>query len=149
MSNPRVIRKYPNRRLYDTQSGSFINTEELRRLVVNGDEFTVLDKQSGDDITRSVLLQILVDAEESGEPLLSATVLRHMIRFYGNVMQSAFGRYLETATEQFLNQQEGMERQLRELMSGGPMAAMNELFRRQMEQFYPFGADGKGGDKKD
>ena len=140
MSAERIIRKYPNRRLYDTKDGRFINLDDLRGLVVDAEAFVVYDKTSGRDITRSMLLQIIVEAEESGEPLLSTRMLRNMIRVYGHIMQSAFGRYIEAATDQFLQQQDTVERQFKQLVSGGPMAAMNEMLRSQSRFF--------GGDDK-
>ncbi|MCR9090908.1 polyhydroxyalkanoate synthesis repressor PhaR [Algiphilus sp.] len=147
MTAERIIRKYPNRRLYDTAQARFINLDDLRQMVVDGEEFVVQDKSSGRDITRSMLLQIIVEAEESGEPLLSTRMLRNMIRFYGHIMQSAFGHYIEAATEQFMQQQDTVERQFKQLMSGGPMAAMNDLLRAQMG-FFGKKDDGSGDSKK-
>lgn len=135
MTAERIIRKYPNRRLYDTAHARFINLDDLRQLVVDGEAFVVRDKTSGRDITRTMLLQIIVEAEESGEPLLSTRMLRNMIRFYGHIMQSAFGQYIEAATDQFMQQQDTVERQFKQLMSGGPMAAMNDLLRAQMSAY--------------
>jgi len=135
MTAERIIRKYPNRRLYDTAHARFINLDDLRQLVVDGEAFVVRDKTSGRDITRSMLLQVIVEAEESGEPLLSTRMLRNMIRFYGHIMQSAFGQYIEAATDQFMQQQDTVERQFKQLMNGGPMAAMNDLLRAQMGAF--------------
>lgn len=131
MSETRTIRKYPNRRLYDTQTGQFINTETLRQMVVDGDVFKVVDSKTKADLTRSTLLQVLTEAEDRGEPLLSEEVLRQMIRFYGSMMQSAFGPYLEQAIRQFLTHQDSMQKQLESLFSSGPMSAMQELARNQ------------------
>ena len=133
MSDTRIIRKYPNRRLYDTQTGQFINTDALRQMVVDGEPFSVVDSKTKKDLTRQTLLQVLTEAEESGEPLLSEQVLRQMIRFYGSVMQSAFRPYLEQAITQFLSHQESMQKQLDTLFTNGPMSAMQELARAQGE----------------
>ncbi len=131
MSESRIIRKYPNRRLYDTHAGEFINTETLRQMVVDGELFRVIDSKSKADLTRQTLLQVFTEAEEKGEPLLSEQVLRQMIRFYGSVMQSAFRPYLEQAIGQFLAHQETLQKQLDSLFTEGPLSAMQELARSQ------------------
>ncbi len=133
MSESRIIRKYPNRRLYDTHTGEFINTETLRQMVVDGELFRVIDSKSKADLTRQTLLQVFTEAEEKGEPLLSEQVLRQMIRFYGSVMQSAFRPYLEQAIGQFLAHQETLQKQLDSLFTEGPLSAMQELARSQGE----------------
>lgn len=131
MSHPRIIRKYPNRRLYDTARGEFINIDAIRQLVLDGEDFAVIDSKTKQDITRGTLLQIIVEAEESGEPLLSTRVLKQMIRFYGHVMQSAFGRYLERSLDQFLAQQDEFQRQFDKLLDAGPMGAMQDMLKAQ------------------
>ncbi len=133
MSADRIIRKYPNRRLYDTEIGEFINTEALRQMVVDGVAFRVIDSKTKNDLTRQTLLQVFTEAEEKGDPLLSEQVLRQMIRFYGSVMQSAFRPYLEQSIGQFLAHQETMQKQLDSLFTQGPMTAMQELARSQNE----------------
>lgn len=130
----RTIRKYPNRRLYDTGSGEFINTDDIRQLVLDGVDFVVIDNKSKQDITRATLLQVLVEAEDSGEPLLSTRVLRQMIRFYGHMMQSTFGRYLERSLDQFLAQQDVLQKQFETLLDNGPMRAMQELLKSGQER---------------
>ena len=92
---PRVIKKYPNRRLYDTDTSSYITLAEVKRLVMDNESFVVRDVKTGEDLTRSILLQIILEAEAGGSPMFTAPVLASMIRFYGNSMQGLMGGYLE------------------------------------------------------
>lgn len=133
MSEPRVIRKYPNRRLYDTATAQFINTETLRDMVIAGEAFRVIDSKTQRDLTRATLLQVVAEAEERGEPLLSEQVLRQLIRFYGSVMQSAFSPYLEQAVNQFEGQQEKWQQQLAALFKEGPLGALQDAAKAQGE----------------
>lgn len=91
----RVIKKYPNRRLYDTDTSSYITLAEVKRLVMDSEPFVVLDVKSGEDLTRSVLLQIILEEEAGGSPMFTAPVLASVIRFYGHAMQGFMGGYLE------------------------------------------------------
>lgn len=91
----RVIKKYPNRRLYDTDTSSYITLAEVKRLVMGSEPFVVLDVKSGEDLTRSVLLQIILEEEAGGSPMFTAPVLASVIRFYGHAMQGFMGGYLE------------------------------------------------------
>ena len=95
MSEVRVIKKYPNRRLYDTKVSRYITLEEVRQLVLQNIAFRVEDKRSGDDITRSILLQVIAEQEENGNPIFSVELLSFIVRFYGNAMQGSMSRYLE------------------------------------------------------
>src|SRR5690606_34969263 len=131
----RVIKKYPNRRLYDTEISSYITIEDVRQLVVDGEAFEVRDARSGEDLTRCVMLQIIAEHEQAGEPVLSTATLS---RLYGDSLQGCVGSYLEHCMQQFLAQ----ERQLREdAGSGGaqqPWAMMNQLTERNLEQWNEF-----------
>jgi polyhydroxyalkanoate synthesis repressor PhaR len=91
----RVIKKYPNRRLYDTDTSSYITLAEVKRLVMQSEPFVVRDVKTGEDLTRSILLQIILEEEASGSPMFTAPVLASVIRFYGNAMQGFMGGYLE------------------------------------------------------
>lgn len=133
MTEPRIIRKYPNRRLYDTTTAQFINTDALRDMVIAGNSFRVLDSKTKKDLTRQTLLQVVTEAEEKGEPLLSEDVLRQMIRFYGSVMQSAFRPYLERSITQFLGHQEQWQQQLENLFQEGPLGALQDVAKVQGE----------------
>ena len=91
----RVIKKYPNRRLYDTTTSSYITLSEVKQLVMDSESFVVRDAKTGDDLTRSILLQIILEEEASGSPMFTAPVLASVIRFYGHAMQGLMGGYLE------------------------------------------------------
>lgn len=91
----RVIKKYPNRRLYDTDTSSYITLAEVKHLVMDNESFMVRDAKTGEDLTRSILLQIILEEEASGSPMFTASVLASIIRFYGHAMQGFMGGYLE------------------------------------------------------
>lgn len=91
----RIIKKYPNRRLYDTDTSSYITLTEVKQLVMGGESFVVRDVKTGEDLTRSILLQIILEEEASGSPMFTAPVLASVIRFYGHAMQGFMGGYLE------------------------------------------------------
>jgi len=91
----RVIKKYPNRRLYDTETSSYITLAEVKQLVMNQESFVVRDAKTGDDLTRSILLQVILEEEAGGAPMFTEQVLASIIRFYGHAMQSYMGPYLE------------------------------------------------------
>ena len=105
MSEPRVIKKYPNRRLYDTIESRYITLADIRRLVVERIDFVVVDKKDNADITRSILLQVIAEQEHLPEPILSQDFMVNVIRFYGSHAQSTVGGHLEQALRQFMSQQ--------------------------------------------
>jgi polyhydroxyalkanoate synthesis repressor PhaR len=105
MSEPRVIKKYPNRRLYDTVESRYITLADVRRLVVERIEFVVVDKKNNADITRSILLQVIAEQEHLAEPILSQDFMVNVIRVYGTGMQSFVSGHLEQSMKQIMNQQ--------------------------------------------
>ena len=113
MSEPRVIKKYPNRRLYDTVESRYITLADIRRLVMDKVDFVVIDKKSQDDITRSILLQVIAEQEHAGEPLMSQDFLSQVIRSYGGAMQNVVGSYLEQSLKMLSTQQQQIRDQLR------------------------------------
>ena len=102
---PRVIKKYPNRRLYDTKTSNYITLAEIKRLVMDSQDFVVMDAKTGEDLTRSMLLQIILEEEAAGAPMFSETVLANIIRFYGHAMQGFMGKYLESNVQSFMDMQ--------------------------------------------
>ena len=96
-----IIKKYPNRRLYDTQTSTYITLVDVKRMVLEKDEFRVLDAKTNEDLTRSILLQIILEEESGGVPLFSAEMLAQIIRSYGHVMQGMLGSYLEKNMQAF------------------------------------------------
>ena len=129
----RTIKKYPNRRLYDTEISSYITLEEVRQLVLDNEDFEVRDAKSGNDLTRSVLLQIISEHEDDGEPMLSPQLLSQIIRFYGNSLQGFMGPYLERSLQVFLDQQSQFRTQLNSLMGQTPWNTLNDLTQRNMD----------------
>lgn len=107
----RVIKKYPNRRLYDTDTSSYITLAEVKQLVMDNENFVVRDAKSNDDLTRSILLQIILEEEAGGAPLFTEQALANIIRFYGNTMQSFIGPYLEKNMQVFVDMQAKMTEQ--------------------------------------
>jgi polyhydroxyalkanoate synthesis repressor PhaR len=100
-STERLIKKYPNRRLYDTQTSSYITLSDVKQLVLDSDEFTVVDAKTNEDLTRSILLQIILEEEAHGVPMFSSGVLSQIIRYYGHAMQGMMGSYLEKNVQAF------------------------------------------------
>lgn len=101
----RAIKKYPNRRLYDTQTSSYITLTDVKQMVMACENFAVLDAKSGDDLTRSILLQIILEEETGGVPMFSTQALGQIIRFYGHTMQGMMGNYLEKNIQSFIDLQ--------------------------------------------
>lgn len=110
-TSARVIKKYPNRRLYDTQTSAYITLTEVRELVMDSTVFVVKDAKTQEDLTRSILLQIILEEESGGAPMFTEAVLANIIRFYGNAMQSFMGAYLEKNVQSFLDLQVKMAEQ--------------------------------------
>jgi polyhydroxyalkanoate synthesis repressor PhaR len=135
MSEPRVIKKYPNRRLYDTVESRYITLADIRRLVTDGVEFVVIDKKSQDDITRSILLQVISEQEHAGEPLMSQDFLSQIIRSYGSAMQSFVGTYLEQSLKMLAGQQQQMREQMRGLMGSEAYDNLATLTQKNIERW--------------
>ena len=152
--NKRIIKKYPNRRLYDTSESKYVTLSDVRELVLSGISFCVIDKKSGEDITRSILLQIIIEQEEVGEPMFSADVLEQMIGFYGNSAQTMAGDFIQSSLQLFQQQQEKMQSQFSDALQHNPMAAaFTEVTKRNMEIWQEMQANFFGGpsrtEKKD
>lgn len=130
-SEPFLVKRYSSRRLYDVTGGRFVTLAELDRLIRSGRTIRVVDAK-GHDITRSVLLQILMEREEGGEPLLSAEVLHELVRLYGNVMQGPFGRYLQDGLGLLRKQREAWQEALPDTFRGATASAMQHFLDQQM-----------------
>src|SRR4249919_3638338 len=133
MSQLRIIKKYPNRRLYDTEISSYVTLEDVRQLIVEGEEFEVRDARTGADLTRSVLLQILAEHEDIGQPIFSTQLLTTVIRFYGDSLQGIIGNYLERSIQMFNDQQQQLRGHLGNLVVQTPWALLNQLADKNME----------------
>jgi polyhydroxyalkanoate synthesis repressor PhaR len=110
-SGPRILKKYPNRRLYDTRTSSYITLADVKRMVLGNTEFEVRDAKSGEDLTRSILLQIILEEETGGVPMFSTQMLSQIIRFYGHAMQGFMGTYLEKNIQTFAEMQKRLAEQ--------------------------------------
>ena len=138
MSASRVIKKYPNRRLYDTVISSYITIEDVRQLIIDGEDFQVRDAKSGEDLTRCVLLQIIAEHEQDGEPMLSTQLLSQIIRFYGDSLQGYMGSYLERSVHLFMEQQQQLRQHMGGALGQTPWAMLNQLTERNLEQWKEF-----------
>jgi polyhydroxyalkanoate synthesis repressor PhaR len=133
---PTVIKKYANRRLYNTGTSTYVTLEDLAAMVKKGEDFVVCDAKSGEDITRSVLTQIIFEQEgKAGQNLLPATFLRQLIRFYGDSMQILVPRFLEASIDSLTREQEKFRQQMSQAFGTGPFAPLEEQVRRNMEMF--------------
>jgi polyhydroxyalkanoate synthesis repressor PhaR len=130
---PRVIKKYPNRRLYDTEQSRYITLVDLQKLVLAGEDFEVVDANSGNDITRNILLQIISEQESGGRPLFTTDILLRIIRFYGASVQDAFSTYLEESLSLFEQQQQAFHEQFWEAVQHSPVTALSEMTQRNLE----------------
>ena len=148
-----TIKKYANRRLYNTATSSYVTLDHLSQMVKDGIDFTVCDAKSGDDITRNVLTQIIVEEEsKGGQNLLPISFLRQLIGFYGDSLQGLVPRYLEQSMQAFAHNQEQMRGYMQDAMQGmfpfGQFEEMNKqniaLFEQTMRMFSPFGEGGDG-----
>ena len=114
----RLIKKYPNRRLYDTETSTYITLADVKQLVLQNEQFEVVDAKSQEDLTRSILLQIILEEESGGVPMFTSAMLTHMIRFYGHSMQGMMGLYLEKNIQAFIDIQDKMKEQSKHLYDG-------------------------------
>jgi polyhydroxyalkanoate synthesis repressor PhaR len=143
---PVIIKKYANRRLYNTKTSSYVTLDHLCEMVKEGTDFEVRDARTGDDITRSVLTQIIFEEEAKGQNLLPIRFLRQLIRFYGDSLQALLPGYLDLSMESFTRQQDDMRHRMAEAFGGGSqafeaMARQNlALYERTMRMFTPFGS---------
>ncbi|MDI1259196.1 polyhydroxyalkanoate synthesis repressor PhaR [Aquabacterium sp.] len=143
----RAIKKYPNRRLYDTQTSSYITLVDVKDMVLACENFMVLDAKSGEDLTRSILLQIILEEETGGVPMFSSQALAQIIRFYGNTMQGLMGNYLEKNIQSFIDLQARLtdssvvnlqaplvQAPLMQNFMGGYMEQSRQMFTQMQEQ---------------
>ncbi|MBC7992312.1 MAG: polyhydroxyalkanoate synthesis repressor PhaR [Rhizobacter sp.] len=121
-SSLRVLKKYPNRRLYDTQTSSYITLADVKKMVLEGQEFVVRDAKTSDDLTRSILLQIILEEESGGVPMFSSQMLAQIIRFYGHAMQGMMGSYLEKNLQTFTDIQKRLTDQSKGLLEPNVMS---------------------------
>src|SRR5438309_2805153 len=132
MAEERLIRKYANRRLYDAKDSRHVTLEDIRKMIAAGERVKVVDDKGGQDVTRSILLQIIANQEQFGRPVLSTQLLEAIIRFYGNPIQEMLTSYLEQSIGSLLRQQQVMQAEMAKVLET-PMAPLAELARQNME----------------
>ncbi|HPO59502.1 MAG TPA: polyhydroxyalkanoate synthesis repressor PhaR [Anaerolineaceae bacterium] len=132
MTTERLIKKYPNRRLYDTEESRYITLAEVRDLVMRAIPFKVLDSQTEDDITRGILLQIIMEQEAGGAPMFTSAMLERFIRFYGDTAQAAFTTFLDQSLDLFVKQQRMFTEQMQGVWGGNPMEFWMKLGQQNM-----------------
>ncbi len=132
MTEKRIIKKYPNRRLYDTVDSKYITLGNVKELVMNNVDFSVIDKKSDADITRNILLQIIMEQEEDDEPIFSAEVLAKIIRLYGEDVQGLASNFLERSFFMFSEQQDQFNSRMKESLRQSPLATMTEVTQKNM-----------------
>jgi polyhydroxyalkanoate synthesis repressor PhaR len=134
--HPITIKKYANRRLYNTGTSTYVTLEDLASMVKGGEDFIVNDAKTGEDITRQVLAQIIFEQEnKEGQSMLPIAFLRQLIRFYGDSMQMLVPRYLEVSIDSFTREQEKFRQHMAQTFGGSPFGALEEQVRRNMEMF--------------
>jgi len=131
----RLIKKYPNRRLYDTKTSAYITLGDVKELVLKFEVFKVVDAKTGEDLTRSILLQIILEEETGGMPLFSSDLLSGFIRFYGSAMQGMLGKYLENNMKTFVDFQGKLQEQSRAVYGPGDNSHMQADFWAQFLNF--------------
>ena len=135
-SDTRTIKKYPNRRLYDTANSGYITLADVKQMVLDGIAFRVVDAKSGEDLTRQILLQIILDEEAGGLPMFSSEMLAQMIRFYGTAQQTIIGQYIEQNVQAFLAIQKKLSEQAKQVY-GDKMMLTPELWKQFMQMQAP------------
>lgn len=135
-----IIKKYPNRRLYDTSKSQYINLEAIKLLVMSGQEFQVVDSKTDENLTKSILLQIITEQEgNEGQALLTQTVLKQLIRFYGSDLQGFMSQYLEQSVATFLDRQDAMQSVMHDILDkASPLTVFNQLMEQNMNVWRSF-----------
>lgn len=135
MTEARIIKKYPNRRLYDTEESRYITLADIRDLVLDKVDFTVIDKKTGDDITRSILLQVISEQELKGDAVMSRDFLSQVIRSYGKVMPGFMARYLEQSIALFMTQQRSFRGQVKRVVGVDPVDAVTDIAQKNYQRW--------------
>ncbi len=135
MANVRIIKKYSNRRLYDTEESRYVTLSEVRELVIGGIELQVLDVVTGEDISRQILIQIISEQEAGGQPMFTKELLTQMIRFYGGAFQSVFTDYMAKTVEMLNTQQQAYHQQWNDMLNAGSGSSVGELTQQNLKRW--------------
>jgi polyhydroxyalkanoate synthesis repressor PhaR len=133
MAEPRIIKKYPNRRLYDTELSKYVALVDLRKLIHDGVDLKVIDRQSGEDITRNILIQIITEQEGGNEALFSTEMLMEIIRNYDEAIHDVFQSYLDQSMRAFTEQQEYIQQSMEDLVGAKAVKTMSDLAQHNVE----------------
>ena len=140
-----TIKKYPNRRLYDTSQSKYVNLDYVLDLIQRHEEFEIVDSRTGDDQTKGILLQIISDQEtDEHRSLLTNTLLKQLIRFYNSDMQPYLRRYLEQSLAAFLEQQQTMQHMMQNMVDSSPVSMLNKMMEQNMKMWEQMGKPGQG-----
>lgn len=131
----RIIKKYANRRLYDTTDSRYVTLANIRAIVADGADLRVIEEKSGDDVTRAILVQIVSEQEVMGQPILSEPLLRNLIRYYDNPLRDLAGSYLEQSFSHFDDQRRDLMQQWRKMLEHSPLAALTDLAQTNHQTF--------------
>lgn len=131
----RILKKYPNRRIYDTHNSTYINLDDIRKMVIEGIDFKVVDSKSNADLTRSVLLQLITEQESETNPLFSADNLKSFIHYYDQNQQHLFSEYMNQSLNFFQQQQEQFNKNMQDMMTVNPMQLFSEYSKRNTQMW--------------
>jgi len=133
-----IIKKYPNRRLYDTVNSQYVNLAYIKTLINDHSEFTIVDSKTGDNLTKSVLLQIITESETNdSQSVLTDVLLKQLIRYYDSDMEPYVGQYLEQSLVQFMNQQEKVQSVMKNMVDNSPIAMFSKMMEQNMSAWSP------------
>jgi len=141
VSNIRTIKKYPNRRLYDTQISRYITLNDIKELVMQHENFLVIDAKSEEDLTRCTLMQLIAEEETNGNPILTTEILKEFVCFYGDSMQAMMSRFLEHSVKLFLKNKAGLKSPLNTMLGINQTAQMHEIVKQSLHKFDPIDRD--------
>ena len=131
----RLIKKYPNRRLYDTRQSCYITLDDVRQMVLESEPFLVIDQKTGEDLTRSILLQIILEQENAGDPLFNSDVLSQFIRNYADSSRDSFSSFLQASMQMFSEQQDALVNQMDQALQGSPFGLWINMSKQNMDHF--------------
>ncbi len=135
MSDTRIIKKYPNRRLYDTQISSYITLQDIKELVMSYCDFKVIDAKTKEDLTRCTLMQLIAEEEANGSPILTSDILQEFVRFYGDSMQAMMSRFLEHSVKLFMEKRAGLKSPLNSMLGTNQTMQMQNIAEQNLDTF--------------
>ena len=134
-SKQRIIKKYPNRRLYDTEISCYITLQDIKELVMSHSDFKVIDAKTKEDLTRSTLMQLIAEEETNGNPILTSEILKEFVRFYGDSMQAMMSRFLEHSVKLFMEKRAGLKSPLNSMLGTNKTSQMQQIAEQNMQSF--------------